>query len=159
MNLFYILHSPFINTHYKFYKFHSTSMFRCLDRHPARVHEHLHKRSPVKAPSPHEDHGEGGHGEESAPERRGNNGGWSDSEVSIAMDGGTPIAGWFIMENATKMDDDWGYPYFRKPPNGGNNVGNYWNILEYDGAFIINNGVWPANTWNRIRISCGFIVI
>ena len=25
--------------------------------------------------------------------------------------------GWFIRENPTKMDDDWGYPYFRKPPN------------------------------------------
>ena len=23
---------------------------------------------------------------------------------------------WFMMENPIKMDDDWGYPYFRKPP-------------------------------------------
>ena len=31
--------------------------------------------------------------------------------------GGTPIAGWFIKENPNlEMDDDWGYPYFRKPP-------------------------------------------
>ena len=34
------------------------------------------------------------------------------------------------MENPTKMDDDWGYPYFRKPPYtvDGRNlapVGNY----------------------------------
>jgi hypothetical protein len=29
--------------------------------------------------------------------------------------GGIPIAGWFVMENAIKMDD-LGYPYFRKPP-------------------------------------------
>ena len=29
-----------------------------------------------------------------------------------------PIAGWFIVENPIlKWDNDWGYPYFRKPPN------------------------------------------
>ena len=28
---------------------------------------------------------------------------------------GAPPNGWFIMEGASKMDDDWGYPYFRKP--------------------------------------------
>ena len=39
------------------------------------------------------------------------NGGWFDSH------GGTPLAGWFIRKNPIKMDDDWGYPYFRKPPN------------------------------------------
>ena len=32
--------------------------------------------------------------------------------VSINWD--TPIAGWFILENPTKMDENWGYPYFRK---------------------------------------------
>ena len=30
--------------------------------------------------------------------------------------GGTPIAGGLSMENPiVRMDDDWGYPYFRKP--------------------------------------------
>ena len=32
---------------------------------------------------------------------------------------GVPQNGWFTMENPTKMDDDWGYPYFRKPQVGG----------------------------------------
>ena len=35
--------------------------------------------------------------------------------VSIVM--GVPPNGWFIRDNPTKMDDDWGYPYFRTPPN------------------------------------------
>jgi hypothetical protein len=29
---------------------------------------------------------------------------------------GYPIAGWFTMEHPIEMDDDWGYPYFGKPP-------------------------------------------
>ena len=31
--------------------------------------------------------------------------------------GGTPIAGWFIREKPIKMDENWGYPYARKPPS------------------------------------------
>ena len=30
---------------------------------------------------------------------------------------GTPIAGWFLLwKIPSNMDDNWGYPYFRKPP-------------------------------------------
>ena len=35
--------------------------------------------------------------------------------MEASINGGTPIAGLVIMENPIKMDDDWGYPYFRKP--------------------------------------------
>ena len=35
------------------------------------------------------------------------------------------IAGWFITENEIKMDDDWGYPLFRKP----HETSIQWNIL------------------------------
>ena len=38
----------------------------------------------------------------------------TDMGVSIVM--GVPPNGWFIRDNPIKMDDDWGYPYFRKPP-------------------------------------------
>ena len=30
--------------------------------------------------------------------------------------GSTPIAGWLIVESPNKMDDEQGYPNFRKPP-------------------------------------------
>ena len=39
-----------------------------------------------------------------------------EMEVSWVM-GVPPFYGWFIRENPTKMDDDWGYPYFRTLPN------------------------------------------
>ena len=43
-------------------------------------------------------------------------------EVCSSENGGSPIAGWFIIKHPIEMDDDWGYPHFRKPPYG-NNVG------------------------------------
>jgi hypothetical protein len=29
---------------------------------------------------------------------------------------GDPQNGWFTIKKSIKMDGDWGYPYFRKPP-------------------------------------------
>ena len=37
--------------------------------------------------------------------------------MGVSWNGGTPIAGWFTMDNPIEMDDDWEYPYSRKPPN------------------------------------------
>ena len=34
-----------------------------------------------------------------------------ESQFRVFSDGGSPSYGWFRMENPTKMDDDWGYPY------------------------------------------------
>ena len=33
------------------------------------------------------------------------------TELGVSINGGTPIAGWFIREYPIRMDDDWGYPY------------------------------------------------
>ena len=37
--------------------------------------------------------------------------------MGVYQNGGSPNS-WMVyfMEHPTKMDDDWGYPYFRKPP-------------------------------------------
>ena len=37
--------------------------------------------------------------------------------MEVPGHGGTPIAGWFTLENPTKMDENWGYPFFRTPSN------------------------------------------
>ena len=37
--------------------------------------------------------------------------------LEVSINGGSPIAGWFIREKPIKMDDDRGYPYFRKIPS------------------------------------------
>ena len=31
--------------------------------------------------------------------------------MGVSKNGGSPIAGWFLRENPTKMDDEWGYPH------------------------------------------------
>ena len=31
--------------------------------------------------------------------------------MRVSINGGTPIAGWFIRDYPSKLDDDWGYPY------------------------------------------------
>ena len=40
--------------------------------------------------------------------------------MAVSMEiGGTPIAGWmvyFMGKPTLEMDDDWGYPHFRKAP-------------------------------------------
>ena len=38
------------------------------------------------------------------------------SHMGISSNGGTPIAGWFMVVQHTIEMDDLGVPYFRKPP-------------------------------------------
>ena len=55
----------------------------------------------------------------------------------------TPIAGWFIVENPIyKMDDDWGYPHFRKPPD----VSQTWiKMVNLTGI------PWLESDWNTME--------
>ena len=45
--------------------------------------------------------------------KEGIRGGWLGG---FLPNGGIPIAGLFIIDNPTKMDENWGYPYLGKPP-------------------------------------------
>ena len=51
--------------------------------------------------------------------------------------------GLFPWENPIKMDDDWGYPQFRKPPNWAikNPLGDGWwvMIFGYDTTWLIGD--------------------
>ena len=57
-----------------------------------------------------------------------------------------PIAEWFTMKNPTKMDDDWGYPHFRKPPC----VYESYSSMKIANQQDLARQHWPwANeTWN-----------
>ena len=54
---------------------------------------------------------------------------------------GIPLNAWFIRENPIQTDDDWGYPYFRKPP------------------IILYIHVYPHLCISLCLISCCFISI
>ena len=62
----------------------------------------------------------------------------------VLSHGGTPIARWITMKIHKKKGISWGYPYFRKPPNGkgpswsGNNIAtNHMNQEKYIGKWEI----------------------
>ena len=40
----------------------------------------------------------------------------ADANENMVGSMGIPPKGWYRKENPMKMDDDWGYLYFRKPP-------------------------------------------
>ena len=72
----------------------------------------------------------------------------------VSINGGTPIAGWFIRENPRKLDDDWGYPHLRKAPDwtlqaSTGAMARSWRVL---GAPATCFGPWhstyPASKWS-----------
>ena len=70
--------------------------------------------------------------------------------MGVSINGGTPIVGWFIMEHPTKMDDNWGYPYFRR-------FGSVWKWAIQIWPFWTGNIV--INQWILVfRVdTCGWV--
>ena len=54
--------------------------------------------------------------------------------------GGTPIAGWFIRTNPTKMDENWGYPYDSGKPH----ISSDWNTVRCE---EFPNRNQPSERW------------
>ena len=65
--------------------------------------------------------------------------------------------GWFTRENPTKMDDNWGYPYFRKPPYLFPIWIKYYNHPEVDrisGSFSCNEIPFVEDLCEHIFTGC-----
>ena len=63
------------------------------------------------------------------------------------------LAGWFISKPATQMDDDWGYPNFRKPPNNPN-TSDFQILAKNTVNHLGLSGVpWKAQVWDLCDIA------